>query len=146
MSQNENNKSEKSIEKQKKKELYVELKTLDENIKELHVQIEKIEEQISELKTNKAILEKFTELKEGKEIRVPLVSGIYIKAELKDTKKVMVNVGADVTVEKTPEEVSEILANQINELIEYRKNLVMQIKSMIQRAEEIQEYFKNQEN
>ncbi|MEM3374073.1 MAG: prefoldin subunit alpha [Candidatus Woesearchaeota archaeon] len=125
---------------QEKKEKYYELRQLNENIKELHEHIERMEEQITELKANKVILKKFSELKPGKELRVPLASGIYIIAELKDTSKVMINVGSDITVEKKPEEVIEILETQVKELVDYRKTLVEKIKSMIERAEELQSY------
>ncbi|MEM2139010.1 MAG: prefoldin subunit alpha [Candidatus Woesearchaeota archaeon] len=127
---------------EEKKAKYYKLRELNENIKELHEHIEKMEEQITELKANKVILKKFSELKPGKEIRVPIASGIYIIAELKDTSKVMVNVGSDVAVEKKPEQVIEILEKQVNELIEYRANLVENIKSMIENAEKLQSELK----
>ncbi|MEM4397686.1 MAG: prefoldin subunit alpha [Candidatus Woesearchaeota archaeon] len=127
---------------EEKKAKYYKLRELNENIKEIHEHIEKMEEQITELKANKVILKKFTELKPGKEIRVPLANGIYIIAELKDTSKVMVNVGSDVAVEKKPDEVIEILETQVNELIEYRANLVEKIKSMIENAEKLQSELK----
>ncbi|MEM2131238.1 MAG: prefoldin subunit alpha [Candidatus Woesearchaeota archaeon] len=127
---------------EEKKAKYYKLRELNDNIKEIHEHIEKMEEQITELKANKVILKKFSELKPGKEIRVPIASGIYIIAELKDTSKVMVNVGSDVAVEKKPEQVIEILEKQVNELIEYRANLVENIKSMIENAEKLQSELK----
>ncbi len=125
----------------KKQQLYVELKSLDEEIKKLNANIENIDEQLSDLNSNKIILNKFSELKEGEELRVPLSSGIYIKAAIKDTKKVMINVGAGVNVEKTPKEVIEILDGQLNEMTEYREKLIVQIKKLISRIEEIQKEF-----
>jgi prefoldin alpha subunit len=125
----------------RKQELYVELKDLDTQIKQLNAHIENIDEQIADLNSNKQTLNKFSELKPGAELRVPLSSGIYVKAELKDIKKVMVNVGASVTVEKTPEEVVVILDGQITELNSYRETLIAQIKQLIVRIEEIQKEF-----
>jgi prefoldin alpha subunit len=127
-----------SSEKNKRKELYLELKELDVEIKKVNNHVENIDEQLSELQSNKQVLSKFIELKSGDDLRVPLVSGVYFKAELKDTKQVMVNVGANVTVEKSPLEVIEILEGQISELTEYRANLVGQMKQLIERIEKIQ--------
>jgi prefoldin alpha subunit len=127
-----------SNEKNKRKELYMELRELDGEIKKVNTHVENIDEQLSELQSNKQILSKFIELKSGDDLRVPLVSGVYFKAELKDTKHVMVNVGANVTVEKTPLEVIEILEGQVNELTEYRATLVGQMKQLIERIEKIQ--------
>lgn len=130
-----------SKEKSKKQELYMELKELDEQIKKLNAHLENIDEQISELNSNKLVLSKFSELTVGDELRVPLTSGVYIKGELKDTKKVLINVGANVAVEKTPAEVEEILGGQITELSSYRENLVGQMKVYINRIEQIQKEF-----
>jgi prefoldin alpha subunit len=127
---------------EKNKKLYVELKELDDQIKKLNSHLETLDEQLSDINTSKLVISKFTELKHGDELRVPLTSGIYIKAELKDTKKVMVNVGANVTVEKTPAEVTEILDTQINELNAFRESLVSNMKQLIARIEEIQKQFK----
>ncbi len=130
-----------SIEKNKRQELYLELKQLDEEIKKLNTHLETVDEQVSELNSNKIILNKFSELKSGDELRVPLSSGVYIKAELKDNKKLLVNVGSNVAVEKTPHEIIEILDGQLTELISYRENLVLQMKQLIAKIEEIQKHF-----
>lgn len=127
-----------SKEKNNRKELYAELKELDNEIKKANSHIENIDEQVAELQSNKKILGKFADLNIGDELRVPLVSGVYFKAELKDTKNVMVNVGANVTVEKSPQEVIEILGGQVAELVEYKSTLVTQMKELIVRIEEIQ--------
>jgi prefoldin alpha subunit len=127
-----------SNEKSNRKELYAELKELDQEIKKVNSHVETIDEQIAELQANKQILSQFSGLSAGDELRVPLVAGVYFKAELKDTKKVMVNVGANVTVEKEPLEVIDILSGQVTELTEYRANLVAQMKELIVRIEQIQ--------
>lgn len=127
--------------KDNKQQLYTELKQLDEEIKKLNAHAENIDEQVSELASNKAVLSKFSELKAGDEMRVPLVSGVYFNCQLKDTKNVLVNVGANVAVEKSPAEVIEIFEGQIKELNEYRENLVGQMKALIKRIEEIQKEF-----
>lgn len=124
--------------KEKNKELYLELTTLDEQVKNLHAQIENIDEQLSELNSSKVILNKFSDLKVGDELRVPLASGVYIKAKLTDIDKLLVNVGAGVSVEKTPVQVIEILDGQVIELMSYREKLVEQMKLLITRVEKIQ--------
>ncbi len=126
---------------QKKRELYAELKQLDEEIKSLNAHLETVDEQITDLNSSKAIVNKFRELKKGDELRVPLASGIYIKSRLDDTEKLMVNVGAGVTVEKKPEDVISILDRQAAELSSYREKLVAQMKKIIARIEEIQKVF-----
>ena len=125
----------------KKNELYMEVKALDEQIKGMNAHLERIDEQIAELNSNKIVLNKFSGLKTGDELRVPMTSGVYVKAELKDTKKLLVNVGAGMTVEKTPKQVIKILDSQLTELVQYREQIVSQMKTFIDRIEEIQKEF-----
>jgi prefoldin alpha subunit len=125
----------------KKKELYMELRELDEHLKKLNTHLEAAEEQLADLNNSKSILGKFKELKAGDDLRVPLTSGIYVKAELKDIKKVMINAGADVCVEKTPDQVIKVLDGQIEEISAYRENVLANMKELIKRIEEIQKQF-----
>ncbi len=131
----------KEIDSSRKQELYSELKELDEEIKKLNTHLEHVDEQLAELNSSKLIVNKFTELKKGDELRVPITSGIYMKAELTDIKQLMVNVGSNVTVEKSPGEVIKILDNQLTELSKYREEIVKQMKEIIVRIEEIQKEF-----
>lgn len=125
----------------KKNELYMEVKALDEQIKSMNAHLERIDEQIAELNSNKIVLNKFSDLKVGDELRVPITSGVYINAELKNTKKLLVNVGSGMTVEKTSDQVVKILDSQLTELVKYRQQVVNQMKSLIDRIEEIQKQF-----
>ena len=100
-----------------------------------------MDEQIAELNESKLVVNKFSDLKKGDEMRVPLTSGIYIKASILDTKNLMINVGSNVTVEKTPLQVAKILDNQLEELSKYREQLIEQMKILIMRIEEIQTSF-----
>ncbi|MCM2326058.1 MAG: prefoldin subunit alpha [Candidatus Woesearchaeota archaeon] len=124
-----------------KEALYSELKELDEEIKKLNSHLESVDEQLSDLNSSKTVINKFTELKKGDELRIPIASGIYIKGELQDTKRLMVNVGTGVAVEKSPEDVVKILDSQLIELSGYRETIVDQMKHIIVRIEEIQKVF-----
>jgi prefoldin alpha subunit len=124
-----------------KEALYSELKELDEEIKKLNSHLESVDEQLSDLNSSKTVINKFTELKKGDELRIPIASGIYIKGELLDTKRLMVNVGTGVAVEKSPEDVLKILDSQLIELSGYRETIVDQMKGIIVRIEEIQKVF-----
>ena len=108
-----------------KEEIYTQLRELDAELKQMNGHLENIDEQLAEITANKNIVEKFKELKKGDELRVPIVSGVYIKAKLEDTKNLMINVGTGVTVEKSPEKVQEIFSNQLKEMTEYRETLLV---------------------
>ena len=124
-----------------KQDLMLELRALDEELKKLNSHLENMDGQLAELDESKQVVNKFSKLTKGEELRVPLASGIYIKASILDTKSLMINVGSNVTVEKTPEQVSKILDSQLEELSGYREQLVEQMKMLIARIEEIQAVF-----
>lgn len=131
----------KELNEEEKKELYFELKQLDEEVKKLNTHLENVDEQLAELNSSIEIINQFSELKKGEELRVPITSGIYIKSELADTTSLMINVGSGVTVEKSPLEVTKILNSQVTELNKYRNDIVSQMKVIITRIEEIQKVF-----
>jgi prefoldin alpha subunit len=122
----------------KKQEILIELKALDEELKKLNSHLENMDLQLNELEESKDVLNRFSELKKEDEIRVPISSGIYIKASILDTKNLMINVGSGVSVEKTPSQVIKILDSQIDEISGYRLQLIEQMKILISRIEEIQ--------
>jgi prefoldin alpha subunit len=125
----------------KKEEKYLELRQLDEEIKTLNTHLEKVDDQITELNSSKTVINKFAELKKNDELRVPIASGIYVKAKLEDVNQLLVNVGSGVSVEKKHKEVTKILDSQIVELSQYRVNLVEQMKGLITKVEKIQKEF-----
>jgi len=124
-----------------KEELYEELKELDSHIKQLNKHLESMDAQITEVTSTKEIVQKFKELNVGDELRVPLSSGVYVKATLSDASTMMINVGSSVNTEKTPDEVLDIMNSQLAELSSYRDNLVSNMKELIIRVDEIQKHF-----
>src|SRR3989338_2449099 len=89
--------------KDKQKEMqekYIELQLLDQQIKQMQKQIQLVEQQVMELSSVKQSLDEIKNIEKGTEVLAPLSSGIFAKAEIKDIDKLLVNVGADVVIEK----------------------------------------------
>ena len=80
---------------------------MDEN------QIALLENRRIELMLIKASLE---DLNEGSELLIPLGAGIYAKAKLEDSKEFLVNVGSNVIVKKSEDEVKEMIDKEIKEI------------------------------
>ena len=78
------------------------------------------EEEINMLENRKIelllIKDALEDLKEEKEVYVPIGAGVYIKAIVKDNKKLLVNVGNNIFLEKTPKEIKEMVNKQIEEI------------------------------
>jgi len=82
--------------------------------------------------------------KEGVEVVLPLGSGIVTKANLKNERKVLWAVGADILVEKDIEEISKILEKSINENMDMISKLDEQLMEIDSRLKELSEELQKQ--
>ena len=124
-----------------KKDLYIELKALDQQIKQLQGHIESIDTQLTEIRGVKTDISEFSKLEPGTEIKVPLTNGIFFDAKLVRNKELLVNVGANVSVAKDIPQINGMLSKQEEELKSLRSTLVAQFESLVTRVEEIQAAF-----
>ena len=121
---------------------YMELQMIDAQIKQIQKQIQLIDNQVNELNFMQESIEEIKNVEPGTEILVPLSSGIFLKAELKDVNTALVNVGSGVTVEKTMEQTKALLAAQQNELLSYQQDLDATLAELSVRAGSIEEELK----
>ncbi|MBW2974868.1 prefoldin subunit alpha [Candidatus Woesearchaeota archaeon] len=104
--------------KQDEKELqekYMEMKMAEEQIKEMQKQVQLVEQQLIELMSTIQSLEEFKKTGSGTEILVPLSPGIFAKAELKNNREFLVNVGSNVVVVKDIESTKKLMEKQVEE-------------------------------
>lgn len=118
---------------------FMEMQMIDQQIKYFQKQIELIENQVIELETSKQSLSDIGNTKTGSEILVPLNNGIFAKAELKDNKKLLVNVGASTVVTKTVSQVSELISGQIDEIVNAREEIISQLNTLVANANRIRD-------
>lgn len=114
--------------------LYMEFQMLHSNIKQLEKQNEVLEKQLMELLMANQSLNDMKKTKKGTEILVPLSSGIYAKAELKDNENFIVNVGANITVNKDLESTKKVIENQIDEMQTIQRSLVEELQKNTTKA------------
>ncbi len=88
----------------------------------LQAYFSEMQQQMSEIENKKAELEYLmdglSQMKgqKGKDILIPLGSGVLAKGSLSEDEKVIVNVGSNILIKKTVEEAKKIIENQIKEL------------------------------
>ena len=75
-------------------------------------------------------LDDISKTKEGTEILVPIASGVFLKAVVKDTHDLIVNVGGSTAVKKTIPEVKKMLERQGNELKDFEEELAKQLQKI----------------
>lgn len=74
----------------------------------------------------------------GKEIMVPIGFGTMVKATLTDTNKVVIGIGAGVSVEKNLEDAKALLEKRKEELIKYHEQLNNTVAKLGQEMQNIQ--------
>ena len=93
-------------------EKYLQFQQLQQHLEQITQHLEMLHQQQQEIVFSIEALKELQAAKPHTEILAPVANGIFFKAELKGRQKLLVNVGADVTVEKTIPEVIELLEKQ----------------------------------
>ncbi len=123
-------------------EKYIEMKMVEEQMKEVQKQAQTVEQQLMELMATKQSLDDFKKTNKGDEILVPISAGIFAKAELKNNKEFLVNVGADTVVTKGIEPTEELMEKQIEGMSELHAKISMQVQKLALHAANIEQELK----
>lgn len=122
-------------EKEKKaQELYVEFQALEQHIKQLQKQLEVVTHQLIDLNATNQSLGDFKKQESGKEIFVPLSSGIFAKASIMNTSELLVNVGANVALIKDVDSTKRLIQKQIDDMKKIQKQMVDELEKMTNHA------------
>jgi len=117
---------------------YLEMQYLGEKLQEMQKQMEKIDESLLEIMNAQDTLNDIKVLKKGSELLVPLTNGIFVKANLESTDNLIVNVGAQVTVQKKISEVVKMLNHQAEDALRVKAQLQEQFEELITRVGELE--------
>lgn len=116
------------MEKEELQKKFLTLQILNEQAKQLQQQLILLEQQFAELSVLQESLNEIEKTKENSEILTPLGGGVFLRTKLQDNKKVLVNVGANVNLEKSVEETNILISMQIEEI----KKILIQINGELQ--------------
>jgi len=96
--------------------LSVEMRYLEQTADALQQRISMVNAAISDLNFANMTLDGIEKEKENAELLVPIGGGSYIKVKLADSNKIIVGLGASVSIEKTLPEAKIILKERLDEL------------------------------
>jgi prefoldin alpha subunit len=99
-------------------EKYQQFQMLQQQMEQINEHLQLLNQQNAELDISCNALTELGKTELNKEILTPISDGIFLKAELKNNKTVVVNVGSDTTVEKTIPETVVLLQNQKRQISE----------------------------
>ena len=83
-----------------------------------------------ELKNMEESVGELSKVEAGNEILLPICSGVFVKAKIQDTNELFVNVGSDVTVKKDNKSVQKMIADQIEEISQYKEEINQQMSQI----------------
>jgi len=117
----------------------MELQIIEQQMKQMQKQINSIEQQAIELNSIEDNLEELKNTKKGNEIMVPVATGIFMKAEIKDTSELLVNVGSNVAVKKSIDDSKKLISEQRIELGSIKEQMFSQLEKLSSKAMEIED-------
>jgi len=121
--------------------LGVELRILEQTAEAIQSRIGMVNAVITDLTYAGMTLEGMEKERENSELLVPVGGSSYVKARLENPDKLIVGMGAGVSVEKTVQEAKEIIKKRLENLEKTRASLQQQFAQVAERIGEDREKF-----
>ncbi|MBR9701248.1 prefoldin subunit alpha [Candidatus Woesearchaeota archaeon] len=123
------------------KEEMFQAELLNHKLGQLEQELNTLDSKAEEIRSLKDSLDRFGEIKENEELLVPIARGVFASATSTKEKKLLINVGADVVVEKTAEQVHQMLDTQIAQLREYQERVQQSFNQSLQELKTLESSF-----
>lgn len=124
-------------EEERLQQKYMEFQMLQQQIQQVSKYMEELDSKLEEFRSTKTNVEGMDKVDEGVKTMVSLAPGIFAHAELKENKTFVVNVGANILVEKNIPQITKMLDKQIQEIEGAHAQMNENLAALNQRAEEI---------
>ena len=108
---------------------YMEYQALEQHINQLQQQLMAVNEHMHELLSLSESLGQISKTKPKTNSFSQLGPGVFIESEIKNTKRLLMNVGANIAVFKSVDEVKSAVENQLSEM----HNVINKINSDIEK-------------
>jgi prefoldin alpha subunit len=116
--------------------LSVELRLLEQTAEAVQSRVNMVNAVMTDLTYANMALEGLEKEKENAELLVPIGGNSYVKARLESKDKLVVGIGAGVSIEKTLPETKEVVKKRVEELEKTRTSLQMQFSQVVDRINE----------
>lgn len=119
--------------------LTAELRFYEQTAEALQSRLNMVSAVITDLTYAGMTLSALEKEKEGSELLVPLGGNSYVKAKLENPDKLIVGMGAGVSVEKTLPESKEIIKRRQEELEKTRMSMQQQFVQVVDKTKDLRE-------
>lgn len=127
------------VDQKKLNEKYLEFQILDQQLKQVNQQLLNLDNQLLELQRIEDNLSDISKTKKNTELLVALGGGVFSKAELKENNTVLMNVGANIVIEKNIPSSKEIINHQIGQLKDAVKQLEQEFQVLAINCQAVQQ-------
>lgn len=118
------------------RKLTVELRFLEQTAETIQSRLNMINAVLTDLTYSSMTLEDLGKEKEDTELLVPIGGSSYVKARLGNTDKLIVGIGAGVSVEKALPEAKEVVKKRLEDLDKARMSLQQQFSQVVDKINE----------
>lgn len=112
----------------------MQIQMLSEEAEKIEQHVQMLDQQANELQEIRKSIEGIKNTSGNQEILANLGKGIFVKAEVK-SKELLINIGKETIVKKTPEETIGIIDNQLLRLTEGKQELISRIQEIQQQVQ-----------
>lgn len=117
---------------------YMQLQLIEQQLKGVEEQVVEIETKKQELAVLKEGLSELGKTKKNSASFSPIGMGIYAKSTVLDTKKLLVNIGSNIFMEKTVEEISKNLDTQVKKFNQLSQQLTQNYQILAAQSQALQ--------
>ena len=139
----EKKKLEKNKHEDEIRRISIELRLLEQTAEAIQSRIDMINAVITDLTYANMALEGLEKEKENSELLVPIGGNSFIKAKLENPDKLIVGMGAGISVEKTMQEAKEIIKRRLENTEKTRQSLQQQLAQVAEKISEGREKFES---
>jgi prefoldin alpha subunit len=113
------------------RKLAVELQMMQGSAETLQQRLQRMQAAISDLRVAGASIEALKDGEEGAPILVPTGGGTFVNANLGDLSKVIVGIGADVSIEMSLDEAEENVSRRLEEVEKASHSVQQQLEQIL---------------
>jgi len=121
---------------------YMMLQRIQEQINQIQENVQQVNGRVEEIREVIGNIKEISGLEKGSEILIPVSNGVFIKAKTLETTEYLVNVGAKTLVNKSSEQVVDLLNAQKEEMLNVQLSLTKDLMEAQEQGQRLQEELK----
>lgn len=117
------------------RQLITEMRLMEGSVNTLQQRLQVVLATVSELRLAKQSLEDIKDIEPGSNLLVPVGGATFINASLGDAEKIVVGIGADVSLEMTHEDAVKDVSERLDEMVKAQGSIEQQLTQIMAQLE-----------